>query len=328
MPHHQLTGPPSFATTRRRVLAFSAFGLLLLVIILGLLKPDGLGHIEQAAADALPRLGKRVTAADIGWRHAPVLFAAGVGAGLLAGMIGMGGGVLKIAFMLILLRFDFYFARAIALVTMFFSSATALWGFVKAGLPVWPVAARMLLLAVPASLVAALLGNRLHPDTLMMVFGMFAIFLAFNTLAFILGDPEERVMTYQRSVPLGERERYQTAVLGGLHGATCGLLGISGGVIATPMQQLLLRMPLRNAIANTLVVSTAVTLVAGSAVVWSGISSHHFAAGDLLFVDLCMGSGATLGAPIGNRLGARCSVTGLRLLFVVLTSAAGLSILL
>lgn len=328
MPHHQVSAVSSFSSTRRRVLAFSVLGLLLLVVILGLLKPQGLGHAAATAGNALAGPDRRVNPSELGWRQAPVLFVAGLAAGLLAGMIGMGGGVLKIAFMLIFLRFDFYFARAIALVTMFFSSASALWGFLKARLLVWPVASRMLVVALPASFVAVLIGNRIHPTTLMMIFGMFVIFLAFNTLAFILGDPDERVMTYERDQPLTEQEGYQAGLLGGLHGAMCGLLGISGGVIATPMQQLLLRMPLRNAIANTLLVSTAVTLMAGSVVLWTGITEQHFAVSDVVFVDLCMGTGATVGAPIGNRLSERCSITGLRLLFVALTTSAGLSILL
>lgn len=332
MPHHPVSDPGGFATTRRRVMAFSVLGLLVAVVVLGVLKPEGLAPARHAAAhaaaDAFPHLGERVTASTLGWRDTPLLFIAGVCSGILAGLTGMGGGVLKIAFMLLLLRFDFYFARAVALVTLFLASASALWGHLRAGLLVWPVASRMLLLAVPASLVAAVLGNHMHPHTLTMVFGMFSLFLAFNTIAFIVGDPDERIMTYQRSMPIGEREGYQSAMLGGLHGTICGLFGISGGVIATPMQQLLLRMPLRSAIANTLLVSTVATLAAGVVVVWTGIAGGHFAAHDVLFVDFYMGAGAAVGAPIGNRLGDHCSVTALRVLLAVLTAGAGLSILL
>jgi uncharacterized protein len=326
LPHDPLNDA-DFMATRRRVLAFSVLGVLLTVIVLGLLKPEGMGRARHVATEVLPGLGHRLTAYSLGWKHAPLLFVAGLLSGMLAGMTGMGGGVLKVAFMLLLLRFDFYFARAVALVTLFLASASALWGFVKSGLLVWPVASRMLVLAVPASLLAALLGNRIPPATLTMIFGVFSLFLAFNTVAFMVGDPDERVMTYRRSLPLGDRERYQSALLGGLHGTICGLFGISGGVIATPMQQLLLRMPLRSAIANTLLVSTVVTLLAGIVVVWTGIAGRQFAAHDVVFVDLCMGAGATVGAPIGHRIGQYCTVNGLRALLAVLTAGAGLSIM-
>jgi len=307
---------------RWRVLAFSMLGLVGVVVLLALTPPGGVDHqrVASKASDTL-------AASELGWRHVPVLFVAGLAAGILSGMIGMGGGVLKIAFMLLFLRFDMYFARAVSLVTMFFSSSSALRTYYRGKLIVWPIALRMMMMAIPAVMLAAVLGSDLSEGKLKTVFAIFVIFLGFNTLAFVLGDPEERGMSHTFEDHGQDRHAYVSASIGALHGFFCGLLGISGGVVATPMQQLTLRVPLRNAIANTLFVSTVVTLLAGALVVATGISRHQFTAEHVLFVDFCMGTGATIGASIGTRLGERCNVSALRLLFVVLTMTAGISIL-
>ena len=101
---------------------------------------------------------------------------------------------------------------------------------------------------------------------------------------------------------------------------------VSGGVIGTPLQQILLHMPMRHAIANTLLVSTVVTAVASALVLWTGIDRGDFSLSQIIFVDFFMGGGAALAAPVGAHLGKRCNSTVLRLLFVLLTLGAGLSI--
>jgi uncharacterized membrane protein YfcA len=320
--------PEGFSSVQRRALYFSLLALLLLVMALALLRPRGL-VAPKTAVSAVEQLWVEapMTADDISWRHAPALFAAGVVAGLLSGMLGMGGGVLKLSFLLLLLKLDFFFARAISLVTMFFSSAAALWQYLKVRMVIWRFATPMALLALPAAIFAATIGNELHGGTLTSIFGVFVIFLAFNTLALMFADPEERLMVTAFNDRATPNTGYHCATIGALHGAICGLLGISGGVIATPLQQLLLHIPLRHAIANTLLVSTTVTLVAGGVVLYAGVSSGHFDLGDVLFVDLFMGTGAAIGAPLGTRLGERANVSLLRLLFVLLTLGAGLSIL-
>ncbi len=327
MPHHPVANA-SFSAVRRRVLSFSVLGLLLLVVLLSLFRPGGLVD-EPTSPDVQTASDGAATtpSSAIGWRHAPQLVLAGLAAGLLTGMLGMGGGVVKILFMLLFLRLDIFFARAISLVTMFCSSASAVRHFVRSDLVMWRFVVPMLPMAVPAAVLAAVVGSDLSGPKLTHIFAIFVIFLAFNTLAFTLGDPHERVMTSVGQRRPRDNQGYLCAAIGGLHGAASGLLGISGGVIATPMQQLMLHVPLRRAIANTLLVSAVVTLIAGAIVLWTGVSRGSFSLSDVLFADLFMGTGAALGAPLGARLGERFNTTVLRLLFVVITLTAGLSIL-
>lgn len=315
--------PKGPSLTGRRVVAFSVLGLLVFIVGLALFKPTGF----SSAAESTVEVATRLKGADVTPAHIPVLVLTGFAAGLLSGMIGMGGGVLKMSFMVLFLQFDIFFARAISLVTMFCSSSAALWGFIQLRLVTWSFALRMLAAAVPAALVAAIVGNDLHESTLTIVFAFFLIFFGLSTFALTVADPSEIDMRDDTDEAPKKNECYLSGFIGALHGGTCGLLGISGGVVATPMQQLTLRMPLRNAIGNTLLISTAVTFVAGVCVLWLGVSRGNLVLADVLFVDLFMGGGALIGAPLGTYLGQRCNVTMLRLLFVLLTVWAGGSIL-
>lgn len=318
---------PKSALIRKRVVGFSVLGLLALIVGLGMMKPQGL--LTEQLASAWPEPSARpLSGSAISWRHVPVLVLTGGVAGLFAGLLGMGGGIFKMSCMLLFLQLDVFFARAVSLVTMFASSASAVSRFLRAEQVVWPFALRMAALGVPAAAIAAVLGNRLNEDTLILIFAIFVVFLGFNTIAFIIDDPDEREMTERAadSSPEGN-EGYCCAAIGALHGAISGVFGISGGVIATPTQQLILHMPLRRAIANTLLVSTVVTLVAGSLVLWKGVEGGRFSLSDVLFVNVCMGGAAAVSAPLGVYLSGRCNVTVLRLFFVVLTFTAGFSIL-
>ena len=313
-----------FADVRRQVLIFSVAGSLLLLVAAAIFEPKG---VEEARIAASRLIRMTHTGSHIGWAQAPILVLVGVAAGFLAGMLGMGGGVLKISFMLLLLQIDMFFARAISLVTMLMSSGSALWHHGRDEPIGWDYAAPMVLLALPGALLGSWVGNQLGGASLTHVFGFFMVFLAFNTLALAFSDPDEHVMARDfQDRPQGN-QGYHCATIGGLHGFVSGLLGISGGVIATPLQQILLRMPTRRAIANTLLVSTAATAVASVYVLWTGVHQGDFTLYQVFFVDLFMGGGAAVGAGIGARLGRRCNVTILRLLFVLLALSAGVSIL-
>jgi uncharacterized membrane protein YfcA len=328
MPRDSMSRPASgsgrLSEIQRRVVIFSVLGVLGLLVVLAIFEPRGMESARAAAQKLLWRVGP---VDQIGWRQAPALMAAGLAAGFLAGMLGMGGGVLKVSCMLLVFNFDIFFSRAISIVTMFFSSSSALWHHLKNQTVTWRYAGPMVLLSLPGVIVGGLVGNSLGGSALTHVFGVFLVFLSFNTLAWTFDDPNDQALEEAfRPEPEG-RDGYRCGAIGALHGAVCGLLGISGGVIATPLQQVLLHMPTRNAIANTLLVSTVVTSLGSLFVVWTGVARGDFGLSQVSFVTTFMGGAAIFGARLGAQLGATCNVTVLRLAFAALTFAAGLWIL-
>ncbi|GAB4282159.1 MAG: hypothetical protein Kow0092_37280 [Deferrisomatales bacterium] len=311
---------------KRRALVFSALGLVGFLVLLALFEQ---GTFDVARTDARYLLDRVRTATDgVGWAQLPGFVAMGVGAGFFAGMLGMGGGVLKVAGMLLLFRLDVYFARDVSVVTMFFSTVSGLVPHWRERRVLWELAGPMAGVAVAGVVFGVLVGNHVGGPALTHLFGFFVIFLGLNTLALVFADPGEHEMTTSFRAEGDERRRgILSGVVGGLHGFLCGLLGISGGVVAIPMQQLLVHVPVRNAIANTLLVSAVSTGLASGLVVLLGVTRGHYALSQLLMVIAAMGGGAAVGAQLGARAGRRVSPAVLRLLFVALALTAGVSIL-
>ncbi len=314
-------------TLRRRALAFSALGIVMCVVLLAIFE-----SVQMRAPDQYTTMELLARAESLGrafsWREAPALVVFGVAAGIFAGMLGMGGGVLKVAGMLILLKLDILLARAVSLSTMFIASVTSAWVHHQSGAVMWEVVRPMLLPAVAGVIGGAILGDVLPRAVLTHFFGFFALFLALNTMAYTFADPHESAFADPNVTRLDSEQRVSGWSVGALHGFVCGLLGISGGVIATPLQQSLLRIPAHNAVANSVTVSAFCTGVGSTmAAVW-GVTNHEFEFADLAFSTVCIGLGAVVGARFGASLTGRIRAARLKLLFVVVCIGAGLSILL
>ena len=118
----------------------------------------------------------------------------------------------------------------------------------------------------------------------------------------------------------------RSTLVGTIMGLTAGLMGIGGGAIATPLQQTLLRLPLRRCIANS---SAVIACSAALGAIYKNASLHQHAVEGL---PLDWRTGLTLGlllAPtawVGGRLGAglthRLPLRIVRLAFVTLMIVA------
>jgi uncharacterized membrane protein YfcA len=185
----------------------------------------------------------------------------------------------------------------------------------------------MILPAIAGVFLGMLLGNVLPRAVLTRLFAFFVLFLGFNMLGQSLADPNEATFPGNYPRRLRSAGRLVCSVIGGMHGFVCGLLGISGGVIAMPAQQALARVPAHHAVANSVVVSAVSTSVGSLATVLSGVWRGDFRLGDVTFASLCIGGGAVLGANLGARLTGSIRVLFLKLMFVQVIFAAGLAIL-
>lgn len=310
---------------RRRTMSFSLLGLMASVVLLAVLGGQpGSGH-GPAILDVLTRASLGGPRFELS--HGPALVAVGIAAGMFAGILGMGGGVMKVSGMLVVFHLDILLARAVSLTTMFVASTTAAWVHSSSGTVVWPAVRRMVLPSIGGVIVGTVLGSELPRATLTRTFALFAIFLAFNVLGHCFGDPHEHSMEGRSWKQLGKPSQAGCIWVGGLHGLACGLLGISGGVVTIPLQQALLGISSRAAIGNAVVVSAACTAVGGVLVVVMGVVSHDFLLRDVLIGSIWIGGGAFVGAQIGARLSKAIPIIALRVCFIGITAAAALSIL-
>lgn len=202
------------------------------------------------------------------------LVISGLLSGVLAGLLGIGGGVVLVPILLGLgyAPIEAVASSSLAIVVTSLSGSLQNWrmGYLDTQ--------RVLLLGLPAIATAqlgVLIANWLPSRGLLLAFGLL---LLLNT--YLVGirrrlakktDPETGVETPRRRLWTPTTARLTTGASAGLLG---GLFGIGGGVIMVPMQMLLLHEPIKRAIQTSLgvVVIIAIASTVGHAlrgnVVW------------------------------------------------------------
>lgn len=181
-----------------------------------------------------------------------VLAITGLVAGVAGGLVGIGGSIIMIPVMTLMLAVDQHVAQAAAMIVNGFVAAPAAWQHWRHKAMQPAVVARL----APAAALAAIAGvwvsewpifageNQIR---LARIFGGFLLYTAiFNFWRM-----------FRPAKPLDEtaveQKKTLRTVLGvGLPtGFSGGLLGVGGGIVCIPLQQLILRTRLRHAIANS-----------------------------------------------------------------------------
>jgi uncharacterized membrane protein YfcA len=149
-----------------------------------------------------------------------------------------------------------------------FVAAPAAWQHLRHG----ALQRAVVTITVPTAAVGALAGVWLselrffegsNQVRLSKLFGAFLLYLAIYNFWRILRPPVEKPSSADGD---GERHGVLTALIVGVPtGMAGGLLGVGGGIVCTVLQQLFLRTPLRNAIANSSATIICVSLVGATA---------------------------------------------------------------
>lgn len=120
--------------------------------------------------------------------------------------------------------------------------------------------------------------------------------------------------------------RASSATVGGAMGVVAGLLGIGGGAVAVPMQQVLLRLPLKTAIAHSSAVmlwSAAIGAVMKSATLSQHATPEHpLSWSTALPLALVLAPSAMVGSRVGAMLTHRLPLPAVRLAFIFLMLTA------
>lgn len=210
----------------------------------------------------------------------------GIFSGVLAGFLGIGGGVVLVP---MLVTFGYTPVQSVAtssLAILVTSTAGSFQNW-RMGFLSWR---RVFLLGFPAVLTAqigAFLASRFLPYILLAAFGVLLLvniyLVELRKRLVSQGTVPEKLMT-----PLMAR-----LVTGGAAGFLAGLFGVGGGVIMVPLQILLLGEPIKTAIQTSLgvIVITAISSCVG-----------HAAAGNILIAPgLILGFGGLVGVQFSTR---------------------------
>jgi hypothetical protein len=249
----------------------------------------------------------------------------GLIAGTLGGLLGVGGSVIMIPGLTMLVGSTQHqhLIQAAAMIANVAVSVPAAWRHHKAGAMVPKVLAVML----PAALGFVFLGvwlsnlpvfDREHGGTVWLgrLLSLFLLYVIAVNIRRVFkprrqtADPGEQYLTAPRSITVG-----------GALGTTAGLLGIGGGAIAVPLQQVLLRLPLRSCIANSSAI-ICFSAAAGAIFKNATLPQHGYAATAGLPIAGLLAPTAILGGLLGAALTHRLPTRQVRVVFILLMIAA------
>lgn len=249
------------------------------------------------------------------------LLVVGLGAGILGGLLGIGGSIIMIPVLTLLFGHEQQLSQASAMIVNVFVAAPAVIRHRGARAIDWKIVGRM----IPAGVIFVLIGveisNELGNRVLQILFGAFLLYVVYMNIRKLLEkadhDDEDGV----------RRTWWAASTVGGIMGFAAGLLGIGGGIIAVPLLQRITRLPLRSAIACS---ATAMCLTSPFGAIRKNMDLASIVSETdeplklSLTIAACLAPMAIVGALFGARLTHTMPLRQLRIAFIVLLSLASL----
>jgi uncharacterized protein len=216
-----------------------------------------------------------------------VLVCGGLLSGMLAGILGIGGGSILVPLM-VYLGFTPINAIGTSSLAILLTSLSGSLQNLRMGYINW---GKIGSLGLPA-LIAAQFGAALaqYIPSAWLLFG-FATLMLINI--YLVGL-KQRLSSIESGEPATSRQKLLAGILtGSLAGLVAGLVGVGGGAIMVPLQMLLLGETIKVAIQTSLgvVVLTAVSATIGHSI------NHHV----LFSQGIILGTGGLIGAQLGTR---------------------------
>lgn len=248
----------------------------------------------------------------------------GCGVGFLAGLVGIGGGVLIVPFL-----YFFYghaawsgvdlpqqlHATVAHATSLFIIVPTAVVGtltYARAGLVSWQVAVPIALVSVFAAAAGALAAARFPQEVLRLGFGIFLVFTAANLVA---PRPASAAGPLRLGAPV-------IVITGALVGLLSALLGVGGGLVAIPLLLHAVRLKVEQVAATSLAIVVVAATSGTLTYILAGLGVPGLPPGSFGYVHVAaalpMLPGAMVAARYGARLNQRLNPRQLRWTFAVL----------
>ena len=286
----------------------------------------------------------------LGVEQVAVVAGIGLVAGTLGGALGVGGSVIMIPGLTLVFGPDQHLYQASAMIANIAVSVPAAWRHHRAGATMPDLLRRF----IPAALLCVLMGVWLSNLALFegrdggrwlgRVLALFLLYVIYANIRKLLTKPKPPTVPTAQApqapdagTPADQRDTdtasptapaSDTAVgsawvwsVGGVLGLTAGLLGIGGGAIAVPLQQQLLRVPLKNAIANSSTV-ICVSAAVGAIYKTASLGQHGYAWTTALIVAAALAPTAVVGGYLGASLTHLVPERSVRAAFVLLMIVA------
>ncbi len=237
----------------------------------------------------------------------------GLFAGLIGGLVGVGGSIVIIPVLTLLMHKNQHLSQAAAMIINVFVAVPALLAHSHAKAVRWDVVARMLPFGLVFILVGVESSNFLDGALLTKIYGAFLLYVVALSIMKLIEDGKSAAVASPRAgwAPVG--------TVGALMGFAAGLLGIGGAPIALPLLQRVCHLPLRQSIAATSAVM-CLTSIVGAARKNLTLSELDvgLSLGDSLGIAACLAPTAVIGALLGAWLTHKLPVRWVRVAFILL----------
>lgn len=257
----------------------------------------------------------------------------GMVAGTLGGLLGVGGSVVMIPALALLFGTgdNQHLYQASAMTANLAVALPAAVRHRRAGALCPSVLRWMLPIAVATIVLGVLLSNLpIFRDQAggLWLGRVLAVFLIYVTVMNIQKLRQPKTNRDQESLDQARITPVRSGSVGTVMGTVAGLLGIGGGALAVPLQQALIKLPLRNAIANSSFVMVFSAGI-GATLKLATLDQHYASAGSgwaawqtALMLSTILAPSAIIGAGLGAKLTHTLPLTYVRTAFVLLMVAA------
>jgi len=251
---------------------------------------------------------------QMSWLFFLPLLALGLGSGLLAGLLGVGGGMVLVPFLTYLLvsqgvpqEHIVHVAVGTSLGVIAFTSLSSLRAHHKAKALIWPIVVKI----TPGILIGSLIGSKiadLMPTRELALF--FGVFVTFSATQMLIDKK-----------PKPSRELPGAAGLAGVGtviGCISSLVGAGGGFLSVPLMTWC-NVHMRNAVATSAAIGFPIAIFSSTGYVINGWNATNMPPGSLgyLYLPALFGIVATsvFTAPIGAKLAHKLPVKTLKRVF-------------
>jgi uncharacterized membrane protein YfcA len=253
----------------------------------------------------------------LGWQLVVELLLLGAATGFLAGLLGIGGGMLMVPFMTFVLTSKgmptehvVKMAIATSLATICFTSISSLRSHQRHGAVRWDIVAALAPGIVLGSLAGAQLAKAL-PTHLLALF--FAAFVAFSGTQMLLKKKPKP----SRQLPALPG----MLATGGVIGTLSALVGAGGAFLSVPFMTWC-NVPIHRAVGTSAALGLPIAIAGTAGYIVAGWSLHDMPPGTLGYLYLpallTIAAASVVTAPIGARLAHRIDVGRLQLLLALL----------
>lgn len=235
----------------------------------------------------------------------------GLVSGVIGGMLGLGGGLVHLSGLTMLFGFPFGFARGATLINNVFINGAAAVRYGRRKFILIHVVAVLLPMALVGVTAGSYLQESFDESMMRKIFAGFILLVIGSIVVDTL-----RSRDLELPVKAGAQPLVRHGVTGGLAGVFSGILGISGGIVAVPGQTLLTGVPLRNAIANSTLI-TAISSALGTALMFVGGGSLAPSASEMATIAVLFIPGNLIGGHFGATWMEKLPVVAVRGFFII-----------